>query len=129
MCYVLSPLQNDSSFPLWSPVAPPSIPQIIGGAFSAFVGDDDDGDDDDGDDDDGDDDDGDDDDGDDDDGDDDDGASTDAGATPPFALPLPLPPSLSASPTFSPTPTATWPIFPKFALRYSYTKSIILILS
>ena len=34
---VLSPLHNDSSFPLWSPVAPPPIPQIVGGAFSAFV--------------------------------------------------------------------------------------------
>jgi hypothetical protein len=40
---VLSPLHNDSSFPLWSPVAQPPIPQIIGGAFSAFICDVDDG--------------------------------------------------------------------------------------
>jgi len=78
---VLSPLHNDSSFPLWSPVAPPPIPQIVGGAFSAFVDSDDEGDDDD------------------DDG-DDDGTSDDAGAPPPFALP----PSPLASPTFSSTP-------------------------
>jgi hypothetical protein len=37
---VLSPLHNDSSFPLWSSVAPPPNPKMIGGAFNAFVADD-----------------------------------------------------------------------------------------
>jgi hypothetical protein len=91
---VLSPLHNDSSFPLWSPVAPPPIPQMIGDAFDTFVGKGDDdafvGE------------------GDDDDGGDDDGASDDAGATPAIALPL----FLSASPTFSPITISRGP-FPE----------------
>ena len=41
------PSHNEASLPLWSPLAPPTIPQVIGGAFNALLHDEDSSDDDD----------------------------------------------------------------------------------